>query len=186
MRAPQVNAKSFMPLTQCVSLRCQSNRVRGKLFMQTRGSRFVPYQEVRLQELPEHVPVGHIPRSMAVHVRGTNTRKCGPGDIVTITGVFLPMPYTGFRAMRAGLVADTFLEAMDVQRHKKSYSEYEISPGMQDTVRAAHDEGRRAQPARSRAGARVERGRWTSCPRTPTSTPVCHAPSPPRSLGTRT
>lgn len=37
--------------------------------MQTRGSKFVKYQELRLQELPDQVPVGHIPRSMTVHCR---------------------------------------------------------------------------------------------------------------------
>ena len=38
--------------------------------MQTRGSRFVKYQELRLQELPDQVPVGHIPRALTVHCRG--------------------------------------------------------------------------------------------------------------------
>lgn len=57
--------------------------------MQTRGSRFVKYQEMRLQELPDQVPVGHIPRSVTVHCRGERTRQCGPGDIVTVSGIFL-------------------------------------------------------------------------------------------------
>ncbi len=37
--------------------------------MQTRGSRFVKYQEMRVQELPDQVPVGHIPRSISVRLR---------------------------------------------------------------------------------------------------------------------
>jgi DNA replicative helicase MCM subunit Mcm2 (Cdc46/Mcm family) len=44
--------------------------LRGKIHMQTRGSRFVKYQELRLQELPDQVPVGHIPRAVTVHCRG--------------------------------------------------------------------------------------------------------------------
>lgn len=43
---------------------------RGQIKMQTRGSRFVKYQELRLQELPDQVPVGHIPRAVTVHCRG--------------------------------------------------------------------------------------------------------------------
>lgn len=46
-----------------------------------------------------------------------------PGDVVELSGIFLPIPYTGFRAMRAGLVADTYLEAMSVTHYKKKYSE---------------------------------------------------------------
>lgn len=47
-----------------------------------------------------------------------NTKKCGPGDIVTITGVYMPAPYTGFAAMRAGLAHDTFLEAYNITKDK--------------------------------------------------------------------
>lgn len=43
------------------------------------------------------MPVGNIPRSMTVSVRGENTRAAQPGDHVTITGVFLPLLRSGFR-----------------------------------------------------------------------------------------
>ena len=48
-----------------------------------------------------------------------------PGDIVTIDGVFLPqrVAESGYRAMKAGLVATTFLEAQNIVIHKKSYDE---------------------------------------------------------------
>lgn len=45
------------------------------------------------------------------------------GDIVSISGVFLPVRYQGFRAMKAGLIADTYLQAQHIFRHKKSYDE---------------------------------------------------------------
>lgn len=59
----------YMPLQKCPSQRCEDNKTSGKLLTQTRGSRFVKYQELRLQELPDQVPVGHIPRSLTVHCR---------------------------------------------------------------------------------------------------------------------
>ncbi|WVZ85136.1 hypothetical protein U9M48_032088 [Paspalum notatum var. saurae] len=46
-----------------------------------------------------------------------------PGDVVEMSGIFLPMPYYGFRTMRAGLVADTYLEAMSVTHFKKKYED---------------------------------------------------------------
>lgn len=65
----QISGSQFMPLNKCPSQRCQDNQTVGKLHMQSRGSRFLKYQEVRVQELPDQVPVGHIPRSMTIHCR---------------------------------------------------------------------------------------------------------------------
>ena len=79
----------YMPLQKCPSQRCQDNKTSGKLQTQTRGSRFIKYQELRLQELPDQVPVGHIPRSLTIHCKGEQTRQCGPGDIITVSGMFL-------------------------------------------------------------------------------------------------
>ena len=59
----------------------------------------------------KHVPTGHIPRSISVIARGEATRCALPGDQVTITGIFLPTPYAGFKQIRIGLMADTFIEA---------------------------------------------------------------------------
>lgn len=50
--------------------------------------------------------------SQPVQVRafGDMTRRCVPGDIVSVSGMFLPSPFAGFRAIRAGLTADVYLE----------------------------------------------------------------------------
>ena len=32
-----------------------------------------------------------------------------PGDVVIMTGIFLPEPVQGFRAMRAGLLTTTYI-----------------------------------------------------------------------------
>ena len=137
-----VNGRSFMPLEACPSKRCQTNRVSGRLFLQTRGSKFVKYQEIKIQEMPDQVPIGHIPRSMTVQARGACTRMCTPGDNVTLTGIFLPTKFTGFRAVKAGLIADTYLECMSVDRHKKSYVELgkEISPQLESQIDMAAED----------------------------------------------
>jgi DNA replication licensing factor MCM7 len=56
---------------------------------------------------------------MTVHVLGELTRLCSPGDEITINGVYLPTPYTGYRAIKAGLTADTYLEAMSIKQAKQ-------------------------------------------------------------------
>ena len=84
----------------------------------------VKYQEVKVQELAEQVPKGQVPRHITVSAWGELTRQCKPGDTVVITGVFLPVPFTGFRGnMQAGrqLIADTYVKATDIQQEKKNY-----------------------------------------------------------------
>lgn len=83
----------------------------GRLYLQTRGSKFLKCQELKVQEHSDQVPVGNIPRSMTVIARGELTRLAVPGDHVAITGIFLPMMRSGFMRMRQGLMSDTFLEA---------------------------------------------------------------------------
>ena len=58
-----------------------------------------------------HVPTGHIPRSMTIYANGECTRIASPGDLVKVTGIFLPTPYTGFKQIRAGLLSDTYVQA---------------------------------------------------------------------------
>ena len=60
------------------------------------------------------VPQGATPRNLTVHLRGALTRTAKPGDAVTVAGVFLPEPFTGFRAMRAGLLTSVYLQARSV------------------------------------------------------------------------
>mgnify|MGYP000078089169 CR=1 FL=1 len=118
--------REFLPQRLCPSEECRRQTKSGDtLHLQTRGSKFVKFQELKLQELPSQVPMGHVPRSMSVHCRGELTRMASPGDVVTIDGVFLPQRVAegGYRAMKAGLVSTTFLEAQNVLLHKKSYDE---------------------------------------------------------------
>ncbi|MCO5606715.1 hypothetical protein L7F22_060905 [Adiantum nelumboides] len=137
----EVTARSFMPLLECPSTRCRTNNTKGQLILQLRASKFLKFQEAKIQELAEHVPKGHIPRSMTVNIQGDLTRKVGPGDMVEISGIFLPTPFTGFRAMRAGLVADTYLEAMSITHFKKRYEEYVLRGDEQETIEKLIDEG---------------------------------------------
>ncbi|KAI8997384.1 MCM2/3/5 family-domain-containing protein [Pilobolus umbonatus] len=123
----EIKQRQFTPLTECPSAECASNQSRGKLYMQTRASKFLAFQEVKLQELTDQVPVGHIPRTMSLHMYGAACRQLTPGDVAEVSGIFLAMPYTGFRAIRAGLLTDTYMNVQYVHRLKKQYDEIELS-----------------------------------------------------------
>lgn len=114
----EVNSTAFMPLIECPSEECKANGVRGQLFLQSRGSRFLKFQEARIQELTDQVPMGHIPRSMTVNMYGDLCRTVNPGDHVIIDGIFMPRPYSGFKAIKAGLLTDTYLLAQCIEQLK--------------------------------------------------------------------
>ena len=125
----EVLGETFNPIGKCPSSYCNNRRGAAsspQLFLETRASKFIKYQEVKVQEMSEDVPVGHIPRSLTVHSSDL-TRSLGPGDVVNITGIFLPKPFTGFKAMHAGLVANTYVEAMAVTQCKTRYSDFVVS-----------------------------------------------------------
>ena len=82
---------------------------------------------VSLLQMADQVPHGHVPRSITIKAEGSTTRCCDPGDVVEISGVFLPTPYTGFNAIRAGLLSDTYIHAMKIERTKKSYADEDPS-----------------------------------------------------------
>ncbi|KAJ3196512.1 Mcm2-7 hexameric complex component [Irineochytrium annulatum] len=131
-----VSADIYTPLSECPTEECKQKGSKGKLYMQTRASKFDKFQEVRIQELADQVPMGHIPRSMVVHMTEEMTRLVSPGDVVYITGIFLPTPYVGFNAVRAGLITNTYLEAQHVVHLKQQYSQMELTQEVSDTIRS--------------------------------------------------
>lgn len=123
-----VTSKQFTPLIECTSEDCKNNNAKGQLFLSTRASKFLPFQEIKIQEMADQVPVGHIPRQLTIHCHGELVRQVNPGDVVDIAGIFLPTPYTGFQAIKAGLLTDTYLEAQYVHQHKKAYDDMVLAP----------------------------------------------------------
>jgi hypothetical protein len=134
--------------------------------------------------------------------RGERTRVCSPGDIVTVAGIFLavcsllppllPLPsqsfssgqvrYSGFRAIKAGLQADTFIEAMAIAKNKQGYEEVLqnpfVAPGLDQQVRSPPfppSGDLPSMPSRSKRS-----------PTTETRTPAWRFRLPPRSSATRT
>lgn len=119
----EITGYQFMPLVRCSSERCKDNKSAGRVHMQSRGSRFMKYQELRVQELPDQVPVGNIPRTITVQCRGEQTRKCGPGDIIRLSGILMTVKYNGYKAITAGLQADTYILATNIEKQKLSYED---------------------------------------------------------------
>lgn len=136
----------FMPRVECESEACRTNMIKGKISLQVRGSKFTSYQEIRIQECSDQVPIGHVPRTMTIVAKGHVTRQCGPGDLIKVSGVFEPTPLDGKnRAQRIGTLLNVHIAAFKIERTKKSFSEklseeakekiqMERKPGIYDRV----------------------------------------------------
>lgn len=49
----------------------------------------------------------------------------------------MPTPYQGYKGVRAGLLADTYIEGMRLTQHKKSYNDYVLTPEMLEQIHLA-------------------------------------------------
>lgn len=128
----EVLSDTFIPCDTCSNCSKRSTKASRNLFLETRSSTFTKYQEIRIQEMSEDVPVGHIPRSISAQIKGDLTRILSPGDVVDISGIFLPRPNLKFKSSGVGLISSTFIDVMSIKQNKKRYSDLEIMP---DTFR---------------------------------------------------
>lgn len=112
----EISGETYDTLDVCVSEKCRIQNIKGTLNLQTRGSKFMKFQGVKIQELTTDVPKGCVPRTVSVECYGPNVENCRPGDIVTISGVFLPRPYHGMRRLKAGLIHDTYIHACFIEK----------------------------------------------------------------------
>ena len=66
---------------------------------------------------------------------GEQTRCCGPGDIVTISGVFLSERLTGYRAIKAGLQSNVYVESLLIEKQKLGYNDVHNDKAAETAVR---------------------------------------------------
>lgn len=71
---------------------------------------------------------------MTIHLYGNQTRLLSPGDVVHIAGIFLPIPYESFKAMRMGLLTDSYLEAHHIHQLKKQYEAMRPTPAIEQGI----------------------------------------------------
>ncbi|CUG90083.1 minichromosomal maintenance complex subunit, putative [Bodo saltans] len=133
----QVMGDRLTPLLVCPSQACKARNAVGRLLPQYKASKFVKYQELRLQELPEDVPRGAIPRTIRVVCEGEQTRVATPGQVLRLVGTYCPDPGTGQgnEAFKASTMIRTLYRAFKVELEKRSYSESAMD--MQEAVEEA-------------------------------------------------
>ncbi len=98
-------------------------------------SKFSDWQKVRIQESPDELPPGSMPRSVDVILEGDIVDISRPGDFVKVTGILLTTPdFT----RRGGKLAtfNVYIQANGVEITEKEYEQLELSEEDEKEIRA--------------------------------------------------
>jgi DNA replicative helicase MCM subunit Mcm2 (Cdc46/Mcm family) len=116
----EVIDNNYRPLDKCTSKKCIENKVNGKLAFLPNHSKFRAHQELRIQEIPDQLRDGRIPRTYTLHLNDSNVKQASPGDIILVQGILEPQRKLGFRH-QSDLSFECFIQAVKIKREKKKY-----------------------------------------------------------------
>jgi replicative DNA helicase Mcm len=102
-------------------------------------SQFRDWQKVRIQESPDELPPGQMPRSIDIVFEGDIVDISRPGDLVKITGVLQTTPDFSRRGGRLATF-NVFIEANGVEISEKEYEQLEISEEDEKQIRELADD----------------------------------------------
>jgi replicative DNA helicase Mcm len=112
---------------------CPTCQKKTPLKMLPQKSTFQDWQKVRIQESPEELPAGQMPRSVDVILNGDIVDVSRPGDFVKITGILKTTPDFSRRGSRLATF-NVFIEANGVEVSEKEYEQLEISDEEMDAI----------------------------------------------------
>lgn len=120
---PQDGQRLILP-ESCNSIKCRGRRQRFDLIEEK--SEYYDYQVVGVQEKPEDLPPGQLPRSIDVGLKGDLVDKARPGDRVIITGILYAVQE---RTVEAPLkTSKMYLEATSIETASKEPEALQITP----------------------------------------------------------
>ena len=120
---PQSGGPLTMP-SQCTNPSCQR---RGPFRLIPERSVFMDWQKLTLQERPEDLPPGQLPRSVDVIVRDDLVDAARPGDRVSVVGILRPQQDITARGSRLTTFS-SYIEANYIDVAERGAEEVEITP----------------------------------------------------------
>jgi replicative DNA helicase Mcm len=107
----------------------------GKFKLLINKSKFTDWQKIVVQEKPEEIPPGQIPRSIEVILTGDLVDSARPGDRVLITGILRVLPTSSIQRSGGKSIFAFYLEANYVDVQQKVLEEIEITREDEDKIR---------------------------------------------------
>ncbi|GBC71928.1 hypothetical protein HRbin02_01717 [Candidatus Calditenuaceae archaeon HR02] len=111
------------PPPRCKNPRCLEKRPSFELVEE--DSVFADFQVLGVQEKPEDLPPGQLPRIVDVRVKGDFVDVAAPGDRVTVTGILMLSAEQGEHAAQPRRV---FLDAVSIEPRGKELESLLITP----------------------------------------------------------
>lgn len=99
----------------------------GRLQLLLDKSKFIDWQKIVVQEKPEEVPAGQMPRSIEVILTGDLVDVIRPGDRVVITGILRVLPTASTSKGAGKSVFELYIDANYVDVQQKVLEEIEIT-----------------------------------------------------------
>ncbi|ABM80752.1 minichromosome maintenance protein MCM [Hyperthermus butylicus] len=97
-------------------------------------SKLIDWQRIVLQERPEEVPPGQLPRSIEVVLQDELVDSARPGDRVTVVGIVRIKPDTSTRKKKA--IYDLYIEANHIEVSQKVLEEVKITREDEERIKA--------------------------------------------------
>jgi len=114
----------YTPPVQCTNPTC---RRKGPFKLIVEESKFIDWQKIRVQERPEDLPPGQLPRFIDAYLKDDLVDIARPGDRVTVIGILKTSPEFGQRGRKTATFR-VFIETNYVELTEKEAERLEITP----------------------------------------------------------
>lgn len=110
----------------CMNPKCKANTQKDFIFI-SKKSDFIDWQKITIQETPEELPAGRIPRSIDGILIKDLVDKVRPGDRVKIMGAFKSLPQKNAKG-KGSLIFKTFIDVNSIKASDKEDKDFYPTP----------------------------------------------------------
>ena len=121
----------FVPPPICTNESCRS---KGPFELITERSKFVDWQKIRLQEKPEELPPGALPRALDCILQEDLVDIARPGDPCRVVGILRSTQDTTARSRRKAPTFTSFLATNYIGVSEREADRIEITPKEEETI----------------------------------------------------
>ncbi|MCD6409238.1 MAG: minichromosome maintenance protein MCM [Candidatus Verstraetearchaeota archaeon] len=118
------------PPLQCPNPSCQR---KGPFKLLPEESTFLDWQRITIQEKPEELPPGQVPRSIDAVLKEDLVDTVRPGDRVLVTGILKPQQEVTARSFKPATFSP-YLEVNHIEAASKAAEEIEITPEDEEKI----------------------------------------------------